>query len=279
MKRAANIFIIILAAGAIGYFAYSFIKDWHEKQIETAREEVREEIQSGERPPVPKEKLIEAFGESPSDISPEDRQPGPEEIERQIMAFFSYLDSQQYASKIKGGTYLAYQQTVKELSANLPVIAGETESLHTLYKNMAHFFRVLGINRINLAKDILSNESEIIEALMNNFYLWFTINSGSRDMTKDRPSLNVLYNYSGFFLNTLAGKSYLLRRDTRISTLTTYYCILILDRANDAVLNSYGIDIRPHIKSLINIISSYNSLINREQYLRELGRLEKKYQL
>ena len=276
-----TLFIIVLLLGAIGYFAYDRIIRWHEEGVETAKMELREEIKLPERQVVPREKLIEAFGEEATEVSVKEKEVNYEEIERQITAFFSYLDVQDYvrAYKLEEGTYQEFQRTVKELSLHLPIIAGETESLHTLFKNMSHFFRVLGIKRVNLVKDILKNESEITESVMKSFYLWFTMKADSGETIKGRPSLKVLYNYSGYFLHTLAGRSYLLRRELKVRTLTSYYCVLILDKANDLSLNSIGIDIRPHIKSLHGEFSSQRGFINREQYLSELEKLKGKYQL
>ena len=60
--------------------------------------------------------------------------------------------------------------------------------------------------------------------------------------------------------------------------LTSYYCVLMLDKANDSQLNAYGIDIRPHIELLLPDVSNQTWLINKEQYLPELEKLDEKYQ-
>jgi hypothetical protein len=86
-----------------------------------------------------------------------------------------------------------------------------------------------------------------------------------------------LYEYAGFFLNTLAGKSYLLRRDSKVRILTSYYCVLIVDRANDETLNRHGIDVRPHIDFLFYDIINQRVLVNKKQYLGKLVSLKEKY--
>ena len=50
------------------------------------------------------------------------------------MAFFSYLDMQDYvkAYKLEKGTHHQFQQAVRKLSSNLPLVSGETESLNLL---------------------------------------------------------------------------------------------------------------------------------------------------
>ncbi len=281
MKRSINIIIVIIALAFFGFFAYNMIMSWHVEEIESARQQVREEMQPQEVTTAPTEKLLEAFGKAPADDLTGEKQITIADVERQIMAFFTYLDSQAYVSayKLEEGTYQQYYQAVKELSSNQPIIAGETESLYTLYRNMSHFFRVMGKTRISLTKDVLLNESDILESAAGTFYLWFTINAKTEGTLKGRPSLEMLSQYSGYFLNTLSGRNYLLRRAPKARILTTYYCVLILDKANDALLNSNGIDIRPYIQTVLAEISLRSGFINKDQYLSELNKLSEKYQL
>jgi hypothetical protein len=164
------------------------------------------------------------------------------------------------------------------MSTNPPSITDETASLYNLYRNMAHFFRVLGKKRVNFTRDVLQNEDEILESVMQTFYLWATDETTDKEKT-GQPTLKTLYTYSGFFLNTLAGKSYLFRRNSKIRILTTYYSILILDRANDQQLNPAGIDIRPHIEFLLNDLQNQIGLIHQKQYLSQLLQLADKYNL
>jgi hypothetical protein len=141
---------------------------------------------------------------------------------------------------------------------------------------MAHFFRVLGKKRVNLTRDVLQNEGEILESAMQTLYLWATDETADREKT-NQPTLKTLYTYSAFFLNTLAGKSYLLRRNSKIRLLTTYYSVLILDQANDQELNPAGIDIRPHIEHLRSDLQSQLGFINQKKYLTQLQQLADKY--
>jgi len=281
MRRFISILLIILLLGLISYIAYNVFVKWHKEEIETARMQMRDELKEVEKPVIPEDKLIEVFGNIPKEIAGEEKQISYEEITRRITAFFAYLDSQEYviAYKLEGGTYQQFQLTIKELSSSPPLIVGETESLYTLYHNMAHLFRVLGIKRINLIKDILENESDIIESIMETFYQWFTINAPFNEKAMNRPSLKMLYKYSGYFLNTLSGRSYLLRRHAKVRILTIYYCVLMLDKANDSQLNAYGIDIRPHIQLLLPDVTNQTWLINKKHFLLELEKLDEKYQL
>jgi NADH:ubiquinone oxidoreductase subunit C len=297
MDKAVKVVIVIVIVGIAAYFGYKLFSSWHRESLENAKQQERaewekrtrelmekvtgleEELASIKGESIPQKKLKEVFGPQPSGTK-EEKTLGFEEIEQEIKAFFTYLDEQDYvqAYKLQGGTYQQFQQALKKLSANPPNTTSETASLYNLYRNMAHFFRVLGKNRVNLIKAILQNESEIMESAMQTFYLWATYETGDR-VANGQPSLTTMYEYSAFFLNTLAGRSYLLRRDSKIRILTTYYSVLILDKANDEQLNSGGLDIRPHIKSLLNDFQTQIGLIHQKQYISELEKLAEKYKL
>jgi hypothetical protein len=112
---------------------------------------------------------------------------------------------------------------------------------------------------------------------MKTFYQWFTMDDGGKASLKGRPSMAAMYEYAGYLLNTLGGRSYLLRRNPKVRALTTYYCVLILDRANDEELNSKGIDIRPYIKSSLLDIKNQMGLIHQKEYITRLSELSLKY--
>ena len=204
---------------------------------------------------------------------------GIAETERQIAAFFTYLDNRPYVQSLKlaGGSYLQYQIAVEKLSAKPPIIVGEMDSLYNMVRNVAHFYRVMGKTRVLLTKQILQNESEVMETVMKTFYQWFTIDDGDRATLNGRPSMTAMYVYAGYILNTLGGRSYLLRRTPKIRALTTYYSVLILDRANNEELNSRGIDIRPYIKSSLLEIKNQIGLIHQREYITRLSELSLKY--
>jgi len=281
MKRFVSTAIILILLGSGAYLTYRYVMKWHEQELERATKDLREELKLREGVVVSKEKLLEVFGEVLQEGADKDKPISFDDINRQITAFFSYLDGREYIAsyELENGTQGEFRKVLKLLSANRPVITGETDSLHVLYKNMSYFFRVLGPKRISLVKDILDNEAEIIESVAGTFYSWFTIDYGIDEVRKDRPSLQELYTYAGYFLNTLAGKSYLLRREPKVRLLAAYYCVLILDRANDLYLNSKGIDIRPHITSLLTDMKNQMGLMDRAKYTAELERLNAKYEL
>jgi hypothetical protein len=299
MSRTIIIVLIVALLASIGYISYSLYKtrygksmdvaleqeqELHQQRIEELEEQVyslEEELGKQEDKIIPKEKLTEVFGEeAPAVLVAEEvEKPSCEDIKRNMNAFFDYLDKQTYfkSCDIKENSSDLLKHILTQLSERTPRVTGEMMELPTLMSNMAFFYRTLGKKRIDCIREILNNELDITESVFTTFYQWAISCNHCAEMTEECPSLKTLYEYAGFFLNTLAGRTYLMRRNSRQRLLTTYYSILILDKANDETLNRYGIDIRPKIDLLISEINNTRSLIYSKQYLKELNTLKIKY--
>jgi hypothetical protein len=308
MDRSAKIIVAIVVVVASAFFIYSKFAGWHAGKLETTVEQekkiwqdktdqmkqeiatLQQELALAKGQSVSQDKLAEIFGKEQQateeetqqlegKISEGKTQPGFAEVEGHIMAFFSYLDDQEYVRsyKFEKGTYRQYQIAINKLSSKLPIITGEMSSLYNIVRNVAHFYRIMGKKRVLLIKQMLQNESEVIESVMRTFYFWFTTDDNGQSRLQGRPSIENMYEYAGFILNTLGGRSYLLRRDPKVRTLTTYYCVLILDKANDEELNSKGIDIRPYIGSSLMEIENQTGLVHQKEYLTNLRKLRLKY--
>jgi hypothetical protein len=300
-ERSVIIIIAVLVAGVLAFFIYSKIANWHRAKLENAVKKeqeiwqkkavqleqeitsLQEELTLVKGQKVPEEKIAAVFGEEnkeKKEAAAEKKPASFADIERQIKAFFTYLDDQEYVQsmKLEGGSYQEYLVSVEKLSSNLPIVTGEMDSLYNMVRNVAHFYRALGKKPVVLTKQVIQNESEVMESVIKTFYLWFTTDDAGKSTLQGRPSKETLYEYAGFFLNTLGGRSYLLRRGPKERTLTTYYCVLILDRANDAQLNAKGIDIRPFISSSLQEIQSQLGLIYQKEYIARLKELDQKYQ-
>ncbi len=224
-----------------------------------------------------KKKVIKIFGTE----GPVSQNLSLEEIERRINSFYSYLDQQQYVKSYRffNRTKEQFQQIFKMLAGKPPIFPRETDSINDVLKNVFYFYRVLGKERITLIKDVLENESDIIEPLMDSFYFWFTSSNEYSKLELTRPSIEQLYIYACFFLETLGGRSYVFRRDSKVRILTLYYCVLIIDQANIDVVNSNGIDIRPHLKLISEDMTHQKGLNYKNQYFMKLEMLRKKYRL
>ena len=198
-----------------------------------------------------------------------------------IDLFFEHLDRQDYIHNysLKGSTLDHFRGIINKLIANPPVVVRETDDLFAILNNMAHFFRILGPKDILLIKDVLIHERELIEPTMALFYKWSEIapSCPANDLDIELP-LPGLYEYAGYFINTLGGQSYLFRREVYLRLLIRYYSLLIIDRANSMDANRYGIDIRYPLDSLISEIQGNTDLIDNQTYLTNLIRLQENYQ-
>ena len=286
-------FLVVLVIAVIGV-GWMVWRDWNGTRIDAARKQeatvlkqradelarkltqLEQEFKTVWELP-PEEKATEVYG--PDQAIAREAPPGSEEVDRRVKAFFSYLDSRSYirAYKLEGGVYREYLAAVEALSLSPPKV-GQTASLQEMKRNISYFYRVLGKQRLKLLRDILQHEPELIEPTLRVFYQWYTDTDPSAG-TKGRPSLGTMYACAGYLVENFGGRSYLLRRDSRTRSLMIYYCILVLDRADDQKLNPYGIDIRPLIAATANDMRSQKGLSYQKQYIADLDRLARKYQM
>jgi len=295
-KKLVIVIIAIIISAAIGYMGYRQFIKWHKSELQTAVIEEHQKmaekntdleyqiIQLNEKvarlkpPPVPDDRISEVFGKSHKNISTEPDH-SCDAMEHKITAFFKYLQKNSYvdADQTEKSPSDVFFKMMQALSAHPPMIVDETRDIVNLKHNQAHFFRILRKDRIKMVRNILAAENDVLEHAMADFYTYYITGDCCKNDDEPCVSLNTLYEYAGFFINTFAGKSYLFRRSSAIRCLTDYYAVLVLDRANDAGINRYGIDIRPHINLALNNIISQNNLIFQDQYIKTLIDLNKKY--
>lgn len=286
--------LMVLVAIIVGIFLWILFNEWQDRQTgEAQRQEgqqwkqradeltkkvarLEDELKTVKGEGGGEGRAAEVFDAPPAGGQAPDKAPGAAGVEAQVQAFFNYLDGRDYvkAYQLEGGVYRQYVQAVDELSANPPKVAGESESLFAMLKNVSHFFRVLGKKRVQLVAEVLQQDGDIMEQAMRIFYQWYT---GPSEKLQGKPSFQALYQYASFLTETLGGRSYVMRRGSRIRLLTTYYCVLVIDRANDQKLNPSGVDIRPLIVSTAQEIRSHTGLAQKNSYLAELERLGRKY--
>jgi hypothetical protein len=287
------VLVLLLVALALAAASWVLYGVWQERRGEAARQR-QEATEAKARAEALARRVVELeaalpkepaavpgaaaealFGGQPPGAAAEDPA-AVQRLEGQVKAFFAYLDGRDYVQRhgLEGGTHALYADAVEALAANRPQVAGETESLAATLGNSFHLFRVMGRRRIELAAEILSREGELLEPAMEVFHRWHAAPPGT---LRGRAPLPVLADYAAFLLHTLGGRSYLLRRDGRTRTLTTYYCLLVLDQANDAGLNRAGVDIRPFLRTTAEEFRNLSRLLYRQRYLDELQRLAAKY--
>lgn len=306
-KTVIIIIAAALASAVIGYVGYNQFNQWHAKEIQTAvskqeqemartKTELEARIQELQKQPAPPEapptvppvvspsvsdeRLTEVFGSPPAGETPES-EPGPscDALNRQVASFFDYLRrNAKPGSHSENAVSLDWvAKIISDLSLSPPLVAEEIRDMESLKRNQSHFFRVLKKDRLNLVKTVLLAEKDVLEHALADCYQYYVSIGCCKPGNPDCVSLKTLYEYAGFFMTTFSGKSYLLRRDSTIRCLTDYYCVLIIDQANNAELNPYGIDIRPHIDLALDAVSHQNNLIFKDRYVETLNRLKTKY--
>jgi len=198
-----------------------------------------------------------------------------EDLEQDVIRFCRNLDEREYikARRLPDGTYRQLVRILNDLAAAPPIVAGEATDPYKLKLNQEHFLRVIGKENIGLLLDILANETELMESTAEMVFDWLSkgIDAGNPEI---RMTQKELYEYAAFFLNTLSGKAYLWRRDSKTRILATYYSVLVVDRANREKRNRHGVDIRPAAAQLMDDMVNYRNLSYRGLYLKRLKALE-----
>ena len=198
-----------------------------------------------------------------------------------VRQFYTHLEEQPYLEQfdLDRSLELHFTSLIDNLIKHPPTVSRETDDLFTILKNTAHFFRVIGKDNILMLKAILDGEKGQFEAVLADFYSMTEI----PDCTDKSFSLTIpedaLYDYAGFFLNTMGGRLYLFRRDSMSRMTVNYYAILIVDKANDAGNNKYNIQLIQPIDALIAELESNSAELQmKEMYLDKLYDLKEKYQ-
>lgn len=296
MNRSIKVLVAVLIAAMVLFMAFTQIKKWHQAGIDRALSEekavcsaetavlkadlesIKSELMQLKDTGKYERRLSEIFGEK-TDYLSFGIDDNCDELSLQVRTFLNYVEQQDYMGSYKGsgGSYKLIGDVTKQLAQSTPMLSGEMEDLIRLIQNVTHLYRRLGKERVDILKNLLKNESDIIETVMAIFYAYMTSGDRCPDKIVQLPSAENRYRYAGFFLNTLAGRSYLLRRDSKIRVLISYYSVLTIDMANDEMLNSYGIDIRPFIDHSFYEIGNQKGLLYRRPYLEKLAALRDKY--
>ena len=195
----------------------------------------------------------------------------------EVKRFCRYLDSRAYVREydIFEGTYARGLDVVARLVEKRPRVSGEIQNMATLTANLYHLYRAIGGKNIQLINNVFIHERNRTEEAMDLIYRWLIMDMAQPD-ARTAISLEAFYEYGAFFLSTLAGKSYLARRDSKLRILVIYYSILIVYKAETEHKNCYGIDIRPHLETLEEDIRNYKNLKDGEWYLKKLEEIKRK---
>lgn len=281
-KRPVILFLAVIALVTLFFSVKFFLFQTKTQDTEHyGWEEKTDSFEKSSEPPTPtleqKRQTLNASTQGADTQAPE---PTPcQRLAEELSAFFSHLEGQEYirAYELNEPINQTLNKLIIKLLNNPPIISQETEDLFTVLKNTAHFYRILGHKDLSLIKDILSYEQNDAEHLMALFYENFLTQGDCPENTaKIQMPLSKMYEYAGFFLNTLGGQSYLFRRDSRIRLLAKYYCTLILDQATQKGLNRYNIDETYTLDSVTKEIQDADSLENQAHYLTTLTAMRKR---
>ena len=202
------------------------------------------------------------------------------ENREKLQGLFAYLDRQEYVAshRLPGGTFEHFKGLLGRLLERPPFVMRETDDLVQVLQNKAHFYRVLGKKNTLLLRDIIRKEGDIMEPSFATLYQAMILQEKcTAGGTALQAPLKDVYPYAVYFLNTLGGSSYLIRRDSRVRMLTQYYSILVLDQANQRRLNKLGLDIRPPLDALMGDLKGTANLTRKEEYIETLKSIRKRY--
>ena len=202
-----------------------------------------------------------------------------QKMEKDLQEFFTYLDKKDYIRelRIEGGTFNHFIKIIRALSLNPPIPAGEGLNYDMIISNIYHFYRALELKDLTLIKLILKNEADTMEINLALFYKWLMSNDECGQKEGIPPTLDMLYKYAGFLINSIGGRAYLFRRETRLRLLLYYYSVLIIHEADKKKMNNFGVDITPFLEPLAEEIENYKFLYFRKEYAGRLVNLKDYY--
>ena len=276
--------LLVLVAASLAIYFILLERKHEEKELVEERSSVREVVPS-ENEPVPQIALETPMEKEPTltqevmEKRPRANEDYCSKIENSVQDFFMYLNKENYVQHLETGTdtYDRFKGVIMKLSSHPPIPAGEGIDTITMTRNIYHFYRVLDRNDLRLIKEIMRNEADSLEMNLDMFFKWLMLGERCPDLEGTRPSLDLLYQYAGFFLNTIGGRAYLFRRPLHIRLLVSYYSLLIIHEVDKRGKNTYGIDIFPEITPLATEMSIYPDFHLQNEYIHQLTELQNYY--
>lgn len=287
-NRALLFLIVALIAGGliILYFTYFGNHDeekpafQQERRAETPALEETAPVEQEAAPEAPQEGLEEVLGEKEPETQPMRREDECQRIEEDLKEFLTYLEKKDYIQKLELGEdlFTHFSNVIANLSSHPPIPAGEGFDYDIMIQNIYHLYRTLGKGDLRLIRTILQQEADSMEVNLALFYRWLMSGDTCGRSNGLPPQFNITYRYAGYLINSIGGRAYLFRRETRLRLLLTYYCVLIIHEADKRKVNSYGIDVTPFLEPLADEIENYSLLYFRREYAGKLIDLKNYYE-
>jgi hypothetical protein len=285
-NRGLLLLVIALIVGGLFVFYYTYFGSKSKKQPTFQEEEKIRSEELAKRSQETKDILaqsppISASQERLEEVESKAMKVEDEcqKMEKDLHEFFTYLDTKDYIRelRIEGGTFNHFIKIIRVLSLEPPIPAGEGLSYDMIINNIYHFYRALELKDLTLIKLILKNEADTMEINLALFYKWLMSNDECGQKEGIPPALDTLYRYAGFLVNSIGGRSYLFRRETRLRLLLYYYSLLIIHEADKKKMNNFGVDITPFLEPLAEEIENYQFLYFRKEYAGRLINLKDYY--
>jgi len=294
MKRNRGLlfFVVALIVGGLLAFYFTYFGNESKKQPTLKMAEKKKVEEPKESPAEPKYMIAR----SPTISAPQEKSEEvieKREVENKAMRvkdecqkmesdleeFFTYLDKKDYVRELRIGedTFSHFTKIIRALSLDPPLPAGEGFDYDVIIKNIYHFYRVLDLKDLKLIQLILDNEADTMEVNLALFYKWLMSNKKCGQKEGIPPTLETLYRYAGFLVNSIGGRAYLFRRGTKLRLLLHYYSLLIIHEADKNKINSFGVDIIPFLEPLAEEIENYQFLYFRKEYAGRLINIKNYY--
>jgi len=275
-----SILLVALAAALIGYF-FGMEKGRNKRDVLVSKDIpiTEKKVPRVEQEIIPAKEETVPLTEEIEEKTLPDQKDYCRRIETDVREYFKYLDKKNYIQHLEAGidTYDEFRKLLRKLSSRPPIPAGEGVDANIISMNIFHFFRLLNRKELRFVREIMRNEADTLEMNLELFYRWLMLGDRCPDPEEIRPSLDVLYPYAGFFMNSIGGRAYLFRRPLGLRLLIRYYCLLIIHEADKRGKNSYGIDMFPEIAPLAQEMGLYPDFHFQDEYLLQLTRLQNYY--
>jgi hypothetical protein len=193
-------------------------------------------------------------------------------VEEQLAQLCRHLD----AGGESGGSCLLLQQAAADLASHPPRLTSELRRLDSVLANIFHIFRVLRGERMDLMRQMLREEESLAEPAAMALYRWLISREACARSGRTKIRLEPLYDYAGFFFQSVGGQAYLRRRSPAVEALASFYALLIIDQALEKNQNPHGIDPRSEIERTRQLLEN-RPFIFSDRYLEILDEMKRRW--
>jgi hypothetical protein len=199
-------------------------------------------------------------------------------VEQDLIRVCGRLDEADYvrSAGLSDSSCRLIRQTIEELARRPPVLASELKSYESILANVFHGFRTLGARRLNLLREIAREEQDHAELIALVLYRWMVSRESCARSGQTPIATAPLYDYASFLFQTLGGQAYLRRRSPQVEAPTSFYALLILDRAVEQNHNPHGVDPRPEILRTRELLEA-QPLVFGDRYLALLDEMDERW--